>query len=169
MKRDNRVPHFFTGVEVENVPTRGRLTLFCCGPVTETQIAEAVNCTPEICAIYLAANQSYRQQSPSYWALLAKTVRDSYSMPVIVDIGPDYWADIVAELPLGSGPAGITIVLSIDMPHAEDWAHRVHVKVDCSVTGERTVNKGVWVEPLAQLMSDENFTPWSAYTEDKIL
>lgn len=167
MKRDPRIKQMFVGTEVENSPHKGLKTLFVAGLYPVKAVLERAK-VEKISHIYLAANQSYCSATPSEWKRLAYFI-------AFLDL------KVTLNLPLtelenyldAEAPAGyefekndVHFMLSVSARRIQTLNSKATIKFDDDMRS--VVNPGVWCVPVSTLLDDTNFTPWSAYKDDKL-
>lgn len=171
MKRDPLKNELFVGTEVENTPYKGQKTLFVAGDWELKEINDQLENT-NVTHVYLAANQSFLTASASHWLRLAIAM---------IFKG----CNVTVDLPISSLPAWrsaadglhfneedreflvshIHLMLSIPASGISTVNSGITLKLDDDVT--QVTNPGVWCFDLQSVLTEQNFTPWSAYADDK--
>lgn len=176
MKRQgHESAEFFVGTEVEHSPAHGQRTLFVVGvqPVEQImwQIGQASSRMREpITHVYFGANQSF----PNPTAGDSETWHAWESMiQYLLDRGYACTLDLdVSALP-GLCEGGLTDhaqfipMISVKMPYIKLLGYNATVKIDDQDFA--STNAGVWCHSLHRLMDRACFTPWTAYTQDKVI
>lgn len=168
MAIDRISPDFFIGVEVENSPAKGMLTLFVVGlqPV-EKILKIAVH--HSIKHIYLGANMSLHDianddhYSWHLWdVMVGGLLDDDYLTYITVDVTA---AQVEGFLESTMSENNLIIpMVSVKLPYTKLLNYNTTIKIDDK--GFNQTNSGVWCHSLHKLMDREAFTPWSAYVGD---
>lgn len=171
MQRDPKQREMFLGREVENSPFKGKATLFVAGVWSNREVLEAAKADDLICHIYLGANQSWEMRSALNWLAQANAlVTQGYCVTIdwplflfnhleeallqIHFIDPKYNPLDYLHFMLFTKMQGVNTVNA-----------QMTIKIDDDV--RKVVNPGVWCIRVPEVVNDTNFTPWSAYADDK--
>lgn len=154
----------FVGKEVEHTPVHNQNTLFVVGTdYTADDIIE--NAVQNDCQhVYLGANMSFSVDNIlKFESLALRLLELDYYVTLDFDV-----ADInsVLETSLVECDRFIPMI-SVKIPYADQLGYNACVKIDDK--DFRASNHGVWVHRLRRLMSEHVFTPWSKYTQDKVI
>ena len=154
----------FVGKEVEHTPVHNQNTLFVVG--TDHTVNDIVNnaVNNDCRHVYLGANMSFDGNNLNVWSMLAKELLE-LDYYVTLDFEVKFVED-VTELCLAEYDRFIPMI-SVKIPYADQLGYNACVKVDDK--DFRASNHGVWVHRLRRLMSERVFTPWSKYTQDKVI
>jgi hypothetical protein len=168
MAIDRISPDFFTGVEVENSPAKGMLTLFVVGLQPVEKILE-IAVQHNIKHIYLGANMSLHDianddhYSWRLWdAMVEGLLDDDYLAYITVDVTAGQVEGFL-ESTMSENNRIIPMV-SVKLPYTKLLNYNTTIKIDDK--GFNQTNPGVWCHSLHKLMDREVFTPWSAYVGD---
>lgn len=167
MRRDTTKRSAFVGVEVEATKAQGLRTLFLAGEHNLEEVASLL--TPDIQAVYIGANQSYRSLLLEDYVLhLFEYLRDRVRY-VTLDAPEESWRNMLKTCKvnqLTSSPQFIPMV-SYQSQYLQALGENACLKLDDDVTSVK--GPGVWVLQVSKDLTEEapNFTPWSAYREDK--
>ena len=158
---------FFTGVEVEKTPAYGMKTLFVTGIQGFIDIMEFYN--REGCEhIFFGANHSYNPVTSEEfedWDLMIRAFTDKgilCSLDIPSTINLEWFLD-----------GGLTErdnfipQIRVTVPYVKQWNYNTMIKIDDK--DFKASNPGVWCHSLHKLMDRNVFTPWSAYTDDKVI
>lgn len=157
----------FVGREVERTPYFGLTTLFVVGsPQDQVDLiikhADANNCEH----IFLGANHSYEPQSieeANEWSMAISTLSKKYK--ISVDVGSNflhYFRHSKSHL-----VKNICLQVRLEISDMHEYNNLVMIKIDDS--GFKHSNPGIWTTPLTTICSDQNFTAWDAYSQDRIV
>jgi len=168
MTIDRVSPDFFTGVEVENSPAKGMLTLFVVGLQPVNAILE-IAVKHNIKHIYLGANMSLHEiendnhESWEQWdSMVEALLDDDYLQYITVDITAGQVEGFLDSLMCENNR--IIPMVSVKLPYTKLLNYNTTIKIDDK--GFNQTNPGVWCHSLHKLMDREVFTPWSAYQGD---
>lgn len=168
MTIDRVSPDFFTGVEVENSPAKGMLTLFVVGLQPVNAILE-IAVKHNIKHIYLGANMSLHDiandnhESWKQWdSMVEALLDDDYLQYITVDITAGQVEGFLDSLMCENNR--IIPMVSVKLPYTKLLNYNTTIKIDDK--GFNQTNPGVWCHSLHKLMDREVFTPWSAYQGD---
>lgn len=154
----------FVGKEVEHTPVHNQNTLFVVG--TDHTVDDIVdNAVRNDCQhVYLGANQSFNMQNIVAFEYIARELlKLDYYVTLDFDVKD---VESVIECGLAEYDRFIPMI-SVKIPYADQLGYNACVKVDDK--DFRASNYGVWVHQLRRLMSERVFTPWSKYTQDKVI
>ena len=155
---------YFTGVEVENTPMKGEMTLFVVGikPVADVvALAEREG----VKHIYLGTSQCFKPVNESDWedwddfidGLLRNDlwVTLDFDVAYAGDITGYDWGDHHKFIPM----------ISVKIPNIKAFNYNSTLKLDDNTWGD--TNPGVWCHPLSELMTRATYTSWKDYVGDK--
>lgn len=150
---DRRNNALFVGTEVEHTKFLGHKTLFVPGRHNPQEILGAAEAS-RVTHIYLGANQQ-----PSFdFETAEKLLAQGYCVTIDVPYAGWYLCkDAAARL---GGNTKFSLMISVPLPGITKG---VFVKIDDFL--ESKSNEGVWVFSVDK--SVQNFTPWSAYSNDR--
>ena len=153
--RDPSKRDYFYGIEVENTPAKGSLTLFIAGPGWDVH---QIRCLlkEETEHIYLAANHSY---AACDWVSIAQGLLDTTDLYVSVEQPVSNLQRIVEVQSDRFIP-----IISLVVDNVETINPNTCLKIDVDL--QNITNPGVWVSPLKHYIDKWTFTPWSAYSKD---
>ncbi len=157
----------FVGIEIELTPYYGLRTLFVVGSPEDqidliTKHADENNCTH----IFLGANHSYEPQSIEEaveWSLAISMLSQKYK--VSVDVGSNflhYFRNSKAHL-----VKDVCLQIRLEISDISEYNDLVMIKIDDS--GFRHSNPGIWTTKLTKICSDQNFTGWDQYQQDRVV
>ena len=158
--------NYFVGTEVERTEQYGKLTLFVRGyQPYEAVIAKAREVGAE--HVYFGADHSYQggtQSEQLLWQMLMRnTMAAGY--PVTMDIPQSRAYDIVGSTLLDNPLFHLQIYVA--MPHIEKYNSRTYIKFDDQQFN--STNSGIWSVPVSTITCHTQFTPWSAYSADRVV
>jgi hypothetical protein len=159
--------NYFVGTEVERTPAYGLKTLFVVGVQPFDSILakyKANNCQH----IFFGANHSYNPQTADEFEAWEQMLVPLLKKDVICSL--DIPSNINLEWFLEGGMVeydNFIPQIRVSIPYVSQWGYNAMVKVDDIDFNES--NPGVWCHSLHNLMDREKFTPWSAYTQDKVV
>ena len=163
--------NFFTGIEVENTPTKGLKTLFVVGlqdPDEVVQRALALN----VNAIYFGANHSFGipdKDQADGWEPWINMIRHALKDPALfwctLDFDLKYYEGFL-ETGLAENNRMIPIV-SVKMPYIEQLGYNGVIKID-DIDFNKT-NPGVWCHSIQNIMHPNVFTHWQKYNDDELI
>ena len=173
MKRDyaqgehNNVT-FFTGIEVEHTPAYGKFTLFVTGVHTPADVHWAFDNHPEgIEHIFFGANHSFNPQTSDEWRAWEDMITHFLDLGVMCSL--DIPLSAVEEF--NDGPLNdyghFIPQIRVPIPYIKLWNYNTMIKIDDK--DFKATNPGVWSHSLHDLKDRTKFTPWTAYTNDKII
>jgi len=170
MERNPKEPKMFVGREVENTPHKNWPTLFIAGSWPVRDIMQEAR-TQDVKHVYLAANQSHDALPLYIWAYQASALI-LQGFDVTMDIPAVRvldWLSAWASHEVHHKSAALHLMVSFYAPGINKVNSSLTTfKFDDNVSdGSKVVNPGVWCMPAYQALLDTNFTPWSAYAEDK--
>ena len=161
-------PDFFTGVEVENSPAKGMLTLFVVGIQPVDQIL-TIAIRNNIRHIYLGANMSLHGVANDdhytwrQWDFMtAGLLEDEHIAYITVDATVNQVEGFLESAM--SEDNRIIPMISVKLPYTKLLNYNTTIKIDDK--GFNQTNPGVWCHSLHKLMDKEVFTPWNAYVGD---
>ena len=155
--------NFFVGNEVERTPAYGMQTLFVVGIQSVEQIEvmmSALNCEH----IFFGANHSFEPAGLDWdrWEVmithfLHKDILCSLDIPI--SQAEDFLESCLIE------HDNFIPQLRIPLPYIKQWNYNTMLKLDDRDFA--STNPGVWCHRLHNLMSDETYTSWNQYKDDK--
>ena len=159
---------FFTGTEVEHTSAFGKKTLFVVGVQPNEAIALNLNGSDHI---YFGANMSFpkdiRVNDGAEWAkwenMIYYFLEKDYICTLDIDIA-------CVEGLLESGLCeyqNFIPMISAKLPYIQQLGYNAIIKLDDK--DFNATNPGVWCHNVHDLLSRNNFTPWSKYTKDEII
>jgi hypothetical protein len=168
MAIDRISPDFFTGVEVENSPAKGLLTLFVVGLQPVDKILN-IAISNNIKHIYIGANMSLHgvaNDDHYTWRqwdmMIAELLEDEHLAYITVDVTADQVEGFLDSTM--SEKNRIIPMVSVKLPYTKLLNYNTTIKIDDK--GFNQTNPGVWCHSLHKLMDREVFTPWNAYVGD---
>lgn len=157
----------FIGKEVESSAAFGLSTLFLVpGELTsEEMIEEILAHAHEVDHVYLNANHVDVIETGFDIIEVMRCVESS-SIPYMT-LEVFSWSSELINL-LDEFPK-LLFNISIQIPYIETYSKRIALKIDD--TDFENSNIGVWTSTVSSLldMDPMKFTPWTAYTQDKII
>jgi len=171
----NRAGHedirYFVGTEVEHTPAYGMPTLFVVGvhdPYVIMELARNHQCEH----IYFGANQSFPKlniDDYNSWHLWEVMV-----LQVLQD-EKKYMCTLDLDVSCVEGLAESTLVehdnfipmISVKLPYMKLLGYNATIKLDDKDFA--ATNPGVWCHNLHDLQNRDRYTPWSKYTQDKVI
>jgi len=154
---------YFTGIEIENTPAKGMLTLFVVDAQPADEIIKICD-EKDIKHVYLGANHSFRPNINEDWIEWDKLVDSLTEHGLLVTL--DFDLKYATEMLENCYDANHLVipVISVKLPFIEQFGYNACVKIDD--TDFSNTNPGVWVHSLHDLQSKETFTAWREYTQD---
>jgi hypothetical protein len=160
---------FFVGTEVEHTPALGMLTLFVVGVHDSREIMDTAH--RQACLhIYFGANQSFPRldiNDADGWRPWERMIQDclegGFQCTLDLDVS---CAEGLLESSLVEYNNFIPM-LSVKLPYIRQFGYNATLKIDDK--DFRASNTGVWCHSLHDLQKRRVFTPWSKYTQDKII
>ena len=161
---------FFTGIEVENTPQRGKNTLFVIGVQPVDDIAAQLSAGDSIQHIYFGANHSFPKlaiNDAENWGQWEEMIS------FFLDLDYTCTLDIDVNCVEGLLESGLTEnhkfipMISVKIPYIRQLGYNATVKID-DYDFDAT-NPGVWCHSVHDLMRRDCFTDWDEYTKDKTL
>lgn len=153
---------FFVGNEVEFTPAYSMRTLFVVGVQDADEIIRTAQ-KHECAHIYLGANQSFEPSDD--WDILIKTLVKNKNFMVTLDF------DVIhCEWVLEGGYDeydNFISMISVKVPYIKQFNYNACIKVDDK--DFKATNPGVWTHRVHDLQNTHVFTPWSQYTQDKVI
>jgi hypothetical protein len=176
MAIDRIAPDFFTGVEVENSPAKGMLTLFVVGLQPASKVLEYLtnarsynDKSKHINHVYIGANMSLHHvenDDHHTWRmiddLIESVLSDLHVHYVTVDILLNQVEGFLEST--ASDEHRVIPMISAKLPYTRLLNYNTTVKIDDK--GFNKTNPGVWCVPLGDLTQRKYFTPWIAYQGD---
>lgn len=161
---------FYVGVHQENSFAKGKKTLYVIGEPDIEDITRRLtqyNGEDEILHIFFGAEKSFKVSTFEEMEVWTETIQHFLTL--------DYWCTLeidvslvnfVHETDLSSWNRFIPMV-SVKIPYMRDLGYNAVVKFD-DVEFNYS-NYGVWSHQIHNLMSNESFTSWDAYSNDMIV
>jgi len=164
---------FFVGTEIEKTPAFGLTTLFVVGTQSLDkidQIAKENQCQH----VYFGANHCYYKQPFN-----SRSVCELFQrIKEVIDLGYLVTLDLDSKDAMLFQSTGEEIfqllrnekfipVISVKLLQWDQYGKNAHLKIDD--VGFRISNPGVWSHSLDTLLSNETFTPWELYKQDKVI
>jgi hypothetical protein len=159
---------FFVGVEVEKTPAFGKLTLFVTGLQKIEDINHCITSNPEkIEHIFFGANHSYKPRETSSWKAWEDMIMHFLDKGYLCSL--DIPMEEVEEFNEGGLNEYNNFIpqIRVPIPYIRLWNYNTMLKIDDNTYNG--TNPGVWCHRLDNLMDYEKFTPWSNYTNDKVI
>jgi hypothetical protein len=157
--------NFFKGIEVERTPAYGMKTLFVVGVHPIESIVQHIDEYTQ--HIFFGANHSFVAGSFDEWTVWENIIGyflDNGFMCTL-DI-PVACAEEFLEGPLVEDNNFIPQI-RIPLPYIRLWNYNTMIKLDDRDFA--STNPGVWCHRLHNLMSEETYTDWNQYKDDKTL
>lgn len=165
----NRTGHkntnFFLGTEVERTPAWGMKTLFVVGTHPVDAIEQHLDSS--IQHIFFGANHSFDPRTHEEWdgweAMILYFLKQGTlcTLDIPVRLSEEFLEGPLTEY------HNFVPQLRIPMPYIGQWNYNTMIKLDDKDFA--ATNPGVWCHRLHNLMSDETFTDWRAYSGDQTL
>ena len=153
---------FFVGNEIEFTPAYSMRTLFVVGLQDADEIIRTAQ-KHKCLHIYLGANQSFEPNDD--WDILVKTIIKNKNFMVTLDF------DVIhCEWVLEGGYDeydNFISMISVKVPYIKQFNYNACIKVDDKDFD--ATNPGVWTHRVHDLQNTNVFTPWSKYTQDKVI
>ena len=160
---------FFVGTEIEKTPAFGMKTLFVVGVQDASVIINLVknnDCTH----IYFGANQSFPKleiNDAGNWRVWESMIEECLSRNFLCTLDLDIsCAEGLLESFLVERHNFIPMI-SVKLPYIQQYGYNATIKLDDK--DFNATNPGVWCHSLHTLKNRRNFTPWSKYTQDKVI
>jgi hypothetical protein len=159
----------FTGIEIEQTPAYGMMTLFVVG-VQSTEEIIALAKEKECKHIYFGANQSFPK--------LATDDADGWRpWERMIDqcLTAGLWCTLDFDVAVVQGVLECTFIghrrfipqISVKLPYLTQLGYNATIKLD-DLDFDAT-NPGVWCHRLRDLTTTESFTDWDQYGKDEII
>ena len=159
--------NYFVGTEVERTPAHGLKTLFVVGVQPFDSILakyKANNCQH----IFFGANHSFHPVESDEFEEWEQMVYAFLDLDILCSLDIPSNINLEWFLDCGLTESHYFIPqLRVSIPYVAQWGYNAMVKVD-DIDFDAS-NPGVWCHSLHNLMDREKFTPWSAYTQDKVV
>jgi len=161
--------NFFTGIEVEHTPARGKQTLFVVGvqPVITIQDwARTTRCEH----IYFGANMSFPRlatDDSAGWQPWEEMILAFLQKGYLCTL------DVDSTCVEGLTESGLTDynnfipMISVKLPYIQLLGYNATIKLDDK--DFRATNPGVWCHSLHELRDRKVFTDWAQYTKDEVI
>ncbi len=153
---------FFVGNEVEFTPAYSMRTLFVVGIQDADEIIRTAQ-KHECVHIYLGANQSFEPSDD--WDILVNSIVNHKQFMVTLDFDLIH-CDWVLEGGYDEHDNFISMI-SVKVPYIKLFNYNACIKVDDK--DFKATNPGVWTHRVHDLQNTHVFTPWSQYTQDKVI
>jgi hypothetical protein len=168
MKREGHTDvKWFIGNEVEHTPAHGLKTLFVVGIQDYNEVMKIY--TDEKCKhIFFGANHSYNPTTADEFEDWDLAVRAFLDKGILCSL--DIPSTINLEWFLDGGLTerdNFIPQIRVTVPYVAQWNYNTMIKIDDK--DFKASNPGVWCHSLHKLMDRNVFTPWSAYTDDKVI
>lgn len=164
---ETKVADYFSGVEVENLPTKGKWTLFVAVEIDADTIASKVH-LGAYQSVYLGANHFFVNfDSDTFKSNFDQisALRKEISIPIVIDIPISLYHMVLSFYKdLATDPMTI-FNISIPTPKINTFSN-VFFKLDD--IGFKSTNPGVWVISPTQIESIGGFNDWSVYEGDNL-
>ena len=160
---------FFVGVEIENLPTKGLLTLFVVG-LQDPQLILSKAAEHNVKSIYFGANQSFElKKGCEDWTAWETMIMD------VLHHKAKYWCALDLDITELEGLTDTALVeenrfvtvVSAKIPYICQLGYNSVLKIDDKDFD--ATNPGVWVHRIHDLMDKESFTHWYQYLDDEPL
>jgi hypothetical protein len=159
----------FLGTEVEHTPAYGEPTLFVVGVQPYDEIVAQAR-ENEVTHIYFGANQSFPKleiNDADNWRLWESMIDECLSRGFLCTLDLDIsCAEGLLESFLVERHNFIPMI-SVKLPYIQQYGYNATIKLDDK--DFNATNPGVWCHSLQNLKNRRNFTPWSKYTQDKVI
>lgn len=153
----------FVGIEIEYTQMHGERTLFVVGYDWDASHIMDRAVENECKHIYLGANMSFDiDKLDEYNQLASSLLKKGYW--VTLDFDVSYVEQVIQQVTVRDR---FIPMISVKIPYADNLGYNACVKIDDK--DFRASNNGVWTHRLRGLMECEKFTPWSKYTQDKVI
>ena len=156
---------FFVGNEIEHTPAYGMRTLFVVGIQDADEIVRTAQ-KHKCDHIYLGANQSF-EPSDDWDILIRAVLNNKLYRRLMVTLDFDV---IHSEWVLEGGydeHDNFISMISVKVPYIKQFNYNACIKVDDKDFA--ATNAGVWTHRVHDLQNTKVFTPWSKYTQDKVI
>lgn len=159
-------PIYFTGVEVENTPLKGKETLFVIGCQSSADILKRVK-KHKVDHVYLGCGYCFSPESRDDWLEWNKVILDLLAQDLWVTL--DYNVKYAEELLLTSWNEHNKFVsmISVPLPYINQHNYNATIKLDDKHF--KGTNSGVWCHSLHDLRSRDSYTDFSEYVGDKVV
>ena len=161
---------FFVGIHQDNSFALGQNTLYIIGEPDIEDIARRLaqyNGEDEITHLFFGAERSFKVSTYEDMEEWVSTIQHFLTL--------EYWStleldaslvNVVHETDLSSWNRFIPMI-SVKIPYARDLGYNAVIKIDDSEFNHS--NYGVWTHHIHNLMSNESFTSWDAYSGDVVV
>jgi len=150
---------FFTGIEIEDTPHRGKPVLFVVGDQSFESIVSRAN-DHLINVVYIGANHSFTKSDntvATVKALLDHGIEVTYDFTVSdAEWVKDQFADYISH-------PSLTFMASVKFPYADSFLSNTVLKIDD--TDFQATNSAVWTIPLRGVTNLALRTDWNEYGE----
>ena len=165
---------YFTGYEVEHTVCHGMYTLFVVGTPPLNEILQKADDTQSfldeskrIKQIYFGTSQSFNPENNLDWQRWDSVINGC--------LKTGYWVTLDFDVKYVEGvlEAGynehnrFVAMISCKLPYINQFNYNATLKLDDLTWGK--TNPGVWTHQLHDLMSNDKYTYWDQYTQDKRL
>tara|TARA_R110000803_G_scaffold155298_2_gene219991 strand:- start:76 stop:588 length:513 start_codon:yes stop_codon:yes gene_type:complete len=167
-RADHKDARFFVGTEVERTAQFGNKTLFVVGVQSVKEILHVAGYN-DCKHIYIGANMSFNvtEDTATQWEPWEAMVQP------LLESG--FWVtlDVPIDRVEGLLESGFTEsrrfipMISAKLPYLDQLGYNACIKLDDKDFD--STNPGVWVHPLRNLTTSEQFTCWDSYTKDELL
>ena len=155
---------FFTGVEVEHTPAYGMFTLFVTGVQPIEHIALNLNGAAHI---FFGANHSFNPSGYEEHKAWEDMIMHFLNLGMWCSL--DIPMSQVEEFNEGGLNEHDNFIpqIRVPIPYIKLWNYNTMIKIDDK--DFKATNPGVWAHSLHDLKARTKFTPWTAYSNDKII
>lgn len=158
---------FFTGIEIEKTPAHSMPTLFVVGVQTTKDITARLTKPGQ--HIYFGANHSFPKMdvNNSDWHQWEEMIKHYLDMGYICTLDVDVsCVEGLIEGPLCEYRNFIPMI-SVKLPYLQHLGYNATIKIDDKDFD--ATNHGVWCHKLQSLLSEDHYTPWHEYRQDKVI
>jgi hypothetical protein len=158
---------FFIGREVERTPAHGKPTLFVVGVQSIDSIAAHLQGCEHI---FFGANHSFDPsnfQSITQWSDWESMIQHFLDLGYLCTL--DIPLTAVAQFNDGGLCEHNNFIpqIRVPVPYVRLWNYNTMIKIDDQDFDSS--NPGVWCHSLHSLMTRDTFTPWSDYSNDRVV
>jgi len=154
---------YFTGIEVENTPMKGKRTLFIVGVQPVEEIARRLE-QYNIEHAYLGTSQSFTPESIDDWNAWTAMIVGLLDLGYVVTLDYDVqYSPQVIECGFDEYNNFINMI-SVKLPYINQFNYNATLKLDDNTWGD--TNPGVWCHSLHSLRDRSVYTDWRDYTGD---
>ncbi len=164
---DDNIVNYFIGTEVEKTPAYNLKTLFVVG-IHDVDEVLALAEEHKVEHIFLGANQSFSPETETEhlsWDTFVINIVEEFKGYVTLDFDFKNLQSIYGYQ--SSDCHNFIPLISIKVPFASMLNYNACIKIDD--IGFDETNYGVWVHRMDDLTASAYYTPWTIYTNDKII